>query len=164
MALDVQIGGILVATDFSDAARDAVRHAAAIAGRTGAELIVLHVVQKFMDHSLLYSDVWPFQKPVRDYYRELERQTEDRLTRLTREIVGEAIPFRVVVTTGSPHRQIVAAIKKEGADMVVISSHGHSGLAHALLGSTAERVLRKAPCPVLVVRSGTAGFVVGSPD
>jgi nucleotide-binding universal stress UspA family protein len=159
MKLNIHLRRILVPTDFSDHADHAFMHAAAIAMWSGAELLVLHVVEKFMDHSLLYSDVWPFQKPVNQYYRELEERTARRLERKVRDRVGDEVAIRVIVATGSPSPEIVAAADREEVDIIVIATHGRGGLAQALLGSTTERVLRKAHCPVLVIRSGAEGFV-----
>ena len=159
MAIEIHLEKILVPTDFSDHAEQAIRHAAAIAQWSGAELLVIHVVEKFMDHSLLYSDVWPFQKPVQDYYRDLEEQTAERLTETVRESVGPDVRFRVIVTNGTPSFEIASAARANAVDMIVIATHGRGGLAKALLGSTTERVLRKAECPVLVMRSGEEGFV-----
>ncbi len=159
MKLDIHLKRILVPTDFSDHADHAFLHAAAIAMWSGAELVVLHVVEKFMDHSLLYSDVWPFQKPVKDYYRELEERTALRLSERLDEIAGGGPVFRVIVTTGLPAAEIAVVAESEGVDLLVIATHGRSGIAQALLGSTTEKVLRRAGCPMLVVRSGAAGFV-----
>ncbi len=159
MDLEVRLRRILVPTDFSRHADEAFRHAAAIARWARAELLVLHVVEKFMDHSLLYSDFWPFQKPVREYYQELEARMARRLEAQVRETVGEDIRFRVLVTTGVPSAEIVSVLEREEVDLLVISTHGRGGIAQALLGSTTERVLRKAGCPVLSIRSGAEGFV-----
>lgn len=159
MDYQIEIARILVPTDFSDYAHLAFRHAAAIARWSGAELLVLHVVEKFMDHSLLYSDVWPFQKPVRDYYHELEERTERQLARRVQEEIGTDVPFRVLVATGTPAAEIVTIAGRERVDLIVISTHGRGGIAQAILGSTTDRVLRKAHCPVLVIRSGDRGFV-----
>ncbi|MCU0727819.1 MAG: universal stress protein [Planctomycetes bacterium] len=155
----IKLKKILVPTDFSEHAGQAFLHAAAIARWTGAELLVLHVVEKFMDHSLVYSDVWPFQKPVPQYYRDLEERTADRLQREVLSSVGADVTFRVVVSTGTPAPEIVAVAQREEVDLIVIATHGRGGIAQALLGSTTERVLRRAPCPVLVIRSGAPGFV-----
>jgi nucleotide-binding universal stress UspA family protein len=164
MGYRIEMKRILVPTDFSENAGQAFLHAAATARWTGAELIVLHVVEKFMDHSLVYSDMWPFQKPVRQYYEELEARIADRLQRDVRSTVGSDVTFRVVVSTGSPAPEIVLAAEREVVDLIVIATHGRGGIAQALLGSTTERVLRRAPCPVLVIRSGAPGFVQRTVD
>jgi nucleotide-binding universal stress UspA family protein len=159
MDAEIRLSKILVPTDLSDHSEHAFRHAAALARLTGAELIVLHVVEKFMDHSLLYSDVWPFQKPVKDYYRELEERTARRLQMKLTESVGADLSFRVLVTTGVPSAEIALAASREEVELLVIATHGRGGIAQALLGSTTEKVLRKASCAVLVVRSGSDGLV-----
>jgi nucleotide-binding universal stress UspA family protein len=157
--LEIELNKILVPTDFSDHADHSFRHAAAIARWSGAELIVLHVVEKFMDHSLLYSDIWPFNKPSREYYRELEVKTTERLEEQVRESIGSDVSFRVTVTSGTPSLEIASAAEREGADLIVIATHGLGGIRKALLGSTTDRVLRNADCPVLVMRSGAEGFI-----
>jgi universal stress protein A len=159
MSQQITLRKILVPTDFSEHAQEAFLHAAAIARWSGAELIVLHIVEKFMDHSLVYSDVWPFHKPIRQYYKELEERTAARLEAKVNEHVGSGVAFRVIVTTGTPAVEIVSVAEREGVDLMVIATHGRGGIAQALLGSTTDRVLRKAPCPVLVIRSGAPGFV-----
>ena len=159
MDLEIHLKKILVPMDFSEHAELAFRHATAIARWSGAELLVLHVVEKFMDHSLLYSDVWPFQKPVKQYYQELEERTERRLKEHVSRVVGPDITFRIIVSTGTPSPEIVATADRESVDLIVIATHGRGGLRGALIGSTTDRVLHKAMCPVLVMRSGASGFV-----
>jgi nucleotide-binding universal stress UspA family protein len=152
---------VLVPTDFSRHSEHAFRHGAVLAKMAGAELVVMHVVEKFMDHSLLYSDVWPFQKPVNQYYNDLEERTARRLARQVEEAAGDAVEFRVLVTTGNPAEEIIRAVQEEEVDLIVISTHGRGALAQALIGSTTDRVLRRAPCPVLVIRADSRGFVTG---
>jgi len=159
MDLEIALHRILVPTDFSEHAEHAFLHAATIARWSGAELVIIHVVEKFMDHSLLYSDVMPFRKPVKEYYQELEEKTARRLTETVLKSVGPDVVFRVLVTNGTPSYEIAHAAETNEVDLIVIATHGRGGLAKALLGSTTERVLRRAECPVLVMRSGGAGFV-----
>lgn len=161
MDATLRLKKVLVPTDFSRHAEHAFRHGAALARISGAELIVMHVVEKFMDHSLLYSDVWPFQKPVNQYYNELEERTARRLAEQVEQAAGNAVEFRVLVTTGNPAEEIVRAVEQEFVDLIVISTHGRGGLAQALIGSTTDRVLRRSPCPVLVIRADSRGFVTG---
>ena len=164
MGYRIELKRILVPTDLSENAGQALLHAAAIARWTGAEMIVLHVVEKFMDHSLVYSDMWPFKKPMHQYYRELEARIADRLQRDVLSTVGSDVAFRVVASTGRPAPEIVLTAEREQVDLIVIATHGRGGIAQALLGSTTERVLRRAPCPVLVIRSGAPGFVQRTVD
>ncbi len=159
MDLEIHLNRILVPTDFSEHADHSFRHATAISRWSGAEMLVLHVVEKFMDHSLLYSDVWPFQKPVKEYYQELEERTARRLEAQVSKVVGPDVSFRVIVTTGTPSPEIVATADREKVDLIIIATHGRGGIRGALVGSTTDRVVHKANCPVLVMRSGATGFV-----
>ena len=160
MAIEIHLERILVPTDFSDHAEQAIRHAAAIARWSGAELIVLHVVEKFMDYSLLYSDIFPFQTPTQDAYRVIEDRIKVRISTALEEFAAEGLRSRALVTTGSPHVEIIRISEREAVDLVVIATHGRSGLTHAILGSTAEKVVRRAPCPVLVIRKNGRDLLV----
>jgi len=143
---------ILVTTDFSESSIHAIDCAVALALDKGAELYVFHVVEKFMDYSLLYSDIFPFQVPSRDAYREIEDRTKERIARSLGEYEARGLEARALVTTGSAHVEIIRAAEREEIDLIVIATHGRSGLTHAILGSTAEKVVRRSPCPVLVIR------------
>ena len=143
---------ILLPTDFSESSEHAYRCAIALATENDAELCVLHVVEKFMDHSLLYSDIFPFQVPAQDTYRVIEEKIKERISASLAEHAGEGLRARALVTTGSPHVEIIRAAEREEIDLVVIATHGRSGLTHAILGRTAEKVVRRAPCPILVIR------------
>ncbi len=143
---------ILVTTDFSESSIHAIDCAVALALDKGAELYVLHVVEKFMDYPLLYSDVVPFRVPARDAYREIEDRTKERIASSLGEHDARGLEARALVTTGSPHVEIIRAAEREEIDLIVIATHGRSGITHAILGSTAEKVVRRSPCPVLVIR------------
>jgi len=69
------------------------------------------------------------------------------------------VPFKAVVREGEPYAQIVAAAKELGIDLIVLSTHGRTGLAHVFMDSTAEKVVRYAPCPVLIVRQQEHEFL-----
>jgi nucleotide-binding universal stress UspA family protein len=75
-----------------------------------------------------------------------------KLVILAHKEIGKFIPVIPQVRAGKPYEEIVTAAKRLEADLIIISTHGRTGLKHALLGSTTERVVRYAPCPVLVVR------------
>ncbi|HMJ66829.1 MAG TPA: universal stress protein, partial [Candidatus Binatia bacterium] len=78
---------------------------------------------------------------------------------LAHDEVEEQTPVQAEVRIGKPHHEIVSLAKVLGADLIVIATHGYSGLKHAVLGSTAERVVRHATCPVLVVREKEKDFI-----
>lgn len=147
----IAIRRVLVPTDFSDHATPAVRYAAELADKFGAELILLHVVP---DTVLALPDaVMPMPVMTPD----LNALTEAGRTGLTNVVAAlklESRNPRLEVRLGSPEREIVAAATDLGVDLVCVTTHGRDGLARVLLGSVAEAVVRHAPCPVLTVRPG----------
>lgn len=135
---------ILVPTDFSDCSRAAFAPARELGERMGAELILLNVIDRTHGHDFAYgvSD---------DALRGLRHERLEGLER----IAGEAFPglrVRWIVTIGGAPEKIVAHARREKADLVVLSTHGWTGLRRWLLGSVAERVVRTSPCPVLTVK------------
>src|SRR5437660_183779 len=140
---------ILAPTDFSDAATPAVRYAAELADKFAAELVLLHVVQ---DLALVLPDaVMPTPLPAADLDQLTASAKAGLANSVTRLDLARLNP-RTEVRFGSPAAEIDEAAKELAADLIVVSTHGRTGLAHLLLGSVAEKVIRYAPCPVLVVR------------
>ncbi len=151
----LNIQRVLCAVDFSEFSAQAQERAAAIGGWFDAELMLVHAVQPIIgcvppDGGVPYiamtTDILTIQQ------QEARRSLEDA-ARLLRER-GMRVETRVVVD--SPATAIAAAAAAWPADLVVMGTHGRAGFAHLLLGSVAERVLRTAPCPVLVVGRETA--------
>lgn len=87
------------------------------------------------------------------------RQSEKRLVRLSRDVQGSDVKIAILQRLGTPYEEIVKVAKERGVDLIVIATHGYTGLKHFLLGSTAERVVNVSPCPVLVVRQEERDFV-----
>jgi nucleotide-binding universal stress UspA family protein len=136
---------ILVPIDFSQTSVQALPYTNALAARFNAEIILVHVFEPIP----LPADSAYLPPQMRHEVRNLLQQD---LGTLSREVFGENIRTRTIVRTGLPFQQITAAAKSLDADMIILTTHGYSGLKHVLLGSTAERVVRHADCPVLVVR------------
>jgi nucleotide-binding universal stress UspA family protein len=137
---------ILVATDFSDTADRALDYALALATALGGEVILVHAyeipVYAFPDGAFLATTEIS------------ERLAEAARTALDAAIAARAgakVAIRGVLRTGTPWTEIEAVAKEEKADLVVVGTHGRKGIARALLGSVAEKVVRTAPCPVLSV-------------
>ena len=146
---------ILVPTDFSDYAAKALDYAIAFAERHQAEIILLHVVEP-----TYYAEFDQSVPPnLFELQRDLVRSRHDHLNRIGREKVGSRVAHRAVVHLGNPYAVIVETAKAMEADLIILATHGHTGLKHVLLGSTAERVVRHAPCPVLIVRQSEHDFV-----
>ena len=130
---------ILAPTDFSDLSASGVRYACRLAGDMGAEVIILNV------------DVLDESNHVDK--REMEQHTK-QLADFVGEKLGDAsagLRMRQLVDAGQPCGAIVDCAEKEGVDLIVMSSHGRSGLSRMLVGSVTDRLVRTAPCPVLVV-------------
>jgi universal stress protein A len=138
---------IVIATDFAESAEQALEYATELARTQGAELILLHVYVELPP----YPEVASAQ--VVAIHEEQRRWVEAALDERARRARGAGLLARPLVRTGSPATMIARTAEEEGADMVVVGTHGRSGLDRLLLGSVAERVVRLAPCPVLVVKS-----------
>ncbi|MGB3616536.1 MAG: universal stress protein [Catalinimonas sp.] len=138
---------ILVPTDFSDVANHALHLAGEIAQRTGATLELLHVVETV--NTLTPPDG---EDPTAGkWFGQLEGYARTQLQTLSERFPG--VEVRTRVGRGSPFRNIDQRALESGADLIVMGSEGSSGLDELLIGSNAERVVRFAPCPVLVVKS-----------
>ncbi len=135
--------------DFSDASRAAMEVAADLARRFGADLVLLHAYPipgyTFPDGSIVASP-----KMMQDLADQAERHLE--AWRADAERIVGAPRVTSEKSIGQPAAEIVAFAETRGIDLLVLGTHGRTGLEHALMGSVAERVVRKARCPVLSVR------------
>ncbi len=139
---------ILHPTDFSGAAERAQAQAVELAGRLRGEVVLLHVCVK----APLYNEGLFGTADVDRVYQAQREWAEGELTKRVATLREAGLGARWIVRSGMPAEEIVDAAAKEGADMIVIGTHGRSGLPRLILGSVAERVIRQAPCPVLSVR------------
>lgn len=134
---------ILVPIDFSEHSRKALSCALGFAAERGAELTLIHVVEP-----VIYPTDWMVPLPNSDF-ADVRAILVDKLKMLT---TNQASVTETIVKQGVPWQEIVDAAKVRDADLIVIGTHGYSGLQHAFMGSVAERVVRFAPCPVLTIR------------
>jgi len=136
---------ILVPVDFSPASNNAVEHARRLSAFTGAELIFLHVVVP--DAPFGCADLPAICA------NHLKENAEENLRSLVRTPRNGADPrARSMIRWGLPAHEVVEEAKDADVDLIVIATHGYTGWKHFCIGSTAEKVVRAAPCPVLVVR------------
>jgi nucleotide-binding universal stress UspA family protein len=142
----VTLTTILHPTDFSENSRVALDWALAWAQQFDARLIVLHVVPEFAAVYQLK------QEEVERLSTHMQQVAEAEMRQLWQER-GGAVDYELVVTIGAPAQEILRIAIERQVDLIVIGTHGRTGLSHLLLGSVAERVVRLAPCPVLIVRS-----------
>ena len=150
----ISLKKILVPTDFSECSEAAVRYGRALAKTFGASLHLLHVVQD------PYTQPWAaeaFPAPLGDLLTQWQAQATARLKELVPD--GERDAVSITAQVGSPFGEIVRYAADQQIDLIVIGTHGRGPLGHMLLGSVAEKVVRKSPCPVLTVRHPQHEFV-----
>ena len=143
---------ILCPVDFSDPSRTAVTQAAELAVVLDAELILTHVVAP-----VLYPVAFGAAPMTgRNVEEEAKAAAEEALQALVSELCDRGLKCSSLVEAGSPSRRIIEMVRQHGIDLVVMATHGHTGIKHALLGSVAERVVRHCLCPVLTVKQPEA--------
>ena len=140
---------ILCPVDFSESSKAAVEYAGALARESDARLILLHVVENPLAYDTTFSGPAPTEK-------ELE-EAEQQFRTLSPALAEQRCEHRTV--QGDPAPSIIRTAEEENADLIVVGTHGRTGLARLLMGSVAEEVVRKATCDVLVVRPA-----VGDPE
>ncbi len=142
------ITDILVPTDFSEHAQQALEYAKELARRFGATLHIIHVVEP-----IIYPAEWGYsQVGLTELERELTHMAQQEISKLVDAIRAEGITVCGEVLYGRASEQIIRYAQEHNVGLISIGTHGRSGLEHFLFGSTTERVLRKAPCPVLAIR------------
>jgi nucleotide-binding universal stress UspA family protein len=158
-AMNLKISKILCPTDYSDLSLQAVKYARAFAGTFAAQIHCLHVVDEaYLHWNAMGPEGAPMVPPVED----LTSYAENHMRQFADEhLIGLKYAPVTKVASGRPYDVIVQYALENTIDLIVIATHGRGGIAHALLGSTVEKVVRKACCPVLVVRE-TEHEIVGS--
>ena len=141
---------ILVPTDFSTASLAALKYAATIADPKTTEVILVNVVEPIVYAPSMYEYAVADLGAV---LQEQERAAQVQLEGLGRRWRKRLPKLRTVRLTGSPATSVVAAATKLKVDVIVVATHGRTGLPHLFLGSVAERIVRTARCPVLTVRA-----------
>jgi nucleotide-binding universal stress UspA family protein len=143
---------ILHATDFSEEADGAEAEAIRLVRATGGQLVLLHVARETM----FYGDTGLRTGEIRKVYKAQVQWAEGRLAERARALGADGVPTRWIRRSGVPHEEIVAVAAREKADYIVIGTHGYGGFSRFMLGSVADKVIRTAPCPVIVVRPTSA--------
>ncbi len=141
---------ILLPTDFSDRAREALDYALDLAEPLQAELIVLFVVEPVYYASP--ADLYGASANLSMLLEEQQRIGGQELARLAEQLRSRNVKVRTVLETGVPYQLITQTAEAQKADLIVMATHGRTGLAHLLMGSVTEKVVRSAACPVLTVR------------
>jgi nucleotide-binding universal stress UspA family protein len=154
----INLKQILAPTDFSDASANALRYAKAFAESFDAGIHLLHVVED----PAIYAWVPPEGPvpPTTLIREEMEKHVRVQLNGLLTDEERQRYRAQVVQRTGNAFVEIVRYAKEQNIDLIVMGTHGRGPIAHMLLGSVAEKVVRKAPCPVLTVRHPEHEFVM----
>lgn len=187
--MHLEIKRICVPTDFSPSAEHALHYGAALAEVHDAELHLLHVLQDF-EQIVLHPDYTASGEQIRDYFsqlektvvrppdeqppevklseelgvhqflRSLERGIDEQFAEVPLDKWWERVRVLRSTRYGNPVREICSYARKHSIDLLVLGTHGRTGLSQMLLGSVAERVVRISPCPVLTVRHPAHDFII----
>ncbi|MCU7495805.1 MAG: universal stress protein [Ignavibacteria bacterium] len=153
------IDKILVPVDFSEFSKNALHYAVQFARQSYAgKLYLIYVIEP-----VIYpADFSMGQVALPSVELEVNSKAKEELENLARKEIPEGLGFETIIKTGKPFVEINETASEIDADLIIIASHGHSGVEQILFGSTAEKVVRKAPCPVLSLRMPVKGFNVQS--
>jgi nucleotide-binding universal stress UspA family protein len=153
----IKLKKVLVPTDFSESARHALTYGISFAREYEAELTLLHVVENL---TVGYaSDLFPV--PMAEVFQEISGYAKAELAKLAEVAREKGVTVAEQVAQGKPSAEIIRFAQEQKVDMIVLGTHGKGMLDQALFGSTTERVVRRAPCPVLTVRLAEHEFVDG---
>ncbi len=153
--MDLKINKVLVPIDFSDYSKSALRYAITFAKQFKAELILVYVVEP-----IIYPPDFSIgQIAIPTVNTEWDERAREELNKLAKNEIPAELKSKTIIKTGKPFVEIIDTASEEDVDIIIIATHGHSGVEHILFGSTAEKVVRKAPCPVLTLREPVKGFL-----
>lgn len=139
---------ILFATDFSENSEHAFEYAYSLAKQFNSKLLLLHVINEPVDLRGFYVPHVSFD----NLEKEIEEGAEKMMEKFCRTRIKELTNYKSEIVMGIPYEEIVRKAEEENVSLIVLGTQGRSGIDHLLFGSTAERVVRKARCPVMTVR------------
>ncbi|HEX3074209.1 MAG TPA: universal stress protein [Ignavibacteriales bacterium] len=154
--MNPEIKRILVPIDFSEHSKNALRYAINFAKIFQSKLHLIYVLEPVIYPADFSMGQIAF--PSMDV--ELDSRAKEELDKLAEREVGTQVPYETIVKTGKPFVEINESAAELNIDLIIIASHGESGVEQILFGSTAEKVVRKAPCPVLSLRNPLKGFKI----
>ncbi len=152
--MESDIKKILVPIDFSDYSKSALKYAVNFCKNFNAEMILIYVVEP-----VIYPpDFSMGQIAIPSVNAEWDERARQELDKLAKEEIPDSVPVKTIIKTGKPFLEIIENAGELDVDLIIIATHGRTGVEHILFGSTAEKVVRKAPCPVLTLREPIKGF------
>ncbi len=147
-ASSLSIRHILVPIDFSEHSKNALRYAVPMAEQYGASLTLMYVLEP----AIYPTDLGFGQVIIPGVEQELRTKSEEELKSLINREIGERVNTGSVVRMGKPHQEILKHAEENSVDLIILATHGHTGVEQMLFGSTAMRVVRMAKCPVMTIR------------
>lgn len=139
---------ILIAIDFSENSSYAFDYALTLARKFDAELTVMHVINEPIDLRGFYVPHISFEQ----LEKEIEAGAAGMMEKFCREKMGDFTNYTSCIVNGIPYEEIIRRAREADVALIVVGTHGRTGLDHIIFGSTAERVVRSSPCPVLSIR------------
>ena len=153
--MEPKIKKVLVPIDFSDYSKNSLRYAVNFAKQFNAEIYLIYVLEP-----VIYPpDFSMGQIAIPSINAEWDERAREELENLAKTEIPEGVNVKTILKNGKPFLEIIDTASEENIDLIIIATHGHSGVEHILFGSTAEKVVRKAPCPVLTLREPVKGFM-----
>lgn len=152
--MELSVNKILVPIDFSDYSKNSLKYSVYLAKKFNAQITLVYVIEPVIYPPDFSMGQVVFPTTDHDMYN----RASDELAKLAETEVPPEIKTATIIKTGKPFIEIIETAREENVDLIIIGSHGHTGVEHILFGSTAEKVVRKAPCPVLTVRDPIKGF------
>ncbi len=150
----ISLKKILCPIDHSDCSKEALKYAVSLAMKDEAKLLLLHIIDiRSFNEGL---EAMSAQIPDEETLKQLRAKLLDCIP----EEIRDDMEVEALVVQGIPFAEIISTAKENEIDMIVIGSHGRTGISHMMLGSVSEKVVRKAPCPVLTVRQPGHEFVM----
>jgi nucleotide-binding universal stress UspA family protein len=150
----ISLKKILCPIDHSDCSKEALKYAVSFAMKDEAKLLLLHIIDiRSFNEGL---DAMSTQIPNEETLEQLRVKLLDCIP----EEIRDDLDVEAIVIQGIPFAEIISTAKEREIDMIVIGSHGRTGISHMMLGSVSEKVVRKAPCPVLTIRQPGHEFVM----
>jgi len=152
--MELSVNKILTPIDFSDYSKNSLKYSVYLAKKFNAQITLVYVVEPVIYPPDFSMGQVVFPTTDNDMYT----RANEELAKLAQTEVPAEIKVNTIIKTGKPFIEIIETAKEENIDLIIIATHGHTGVEHILFGSTAEKVVRKAPCPVLTLRDPIKGF------
>jgi nucleotide-binding universal stress UspA family protein len=139
---------ILFAIDFSQSSDYAFQYALSLAKKYDARLLIIHVINEPVDLRGFYVPHISFEK----LEQEIEAGAKKMMEKFCRNQIKDFNKYETIIVPGIPYDEIIKTGEEQSADLIIMGTHGRTGLDHVLFGSTAEKVVRKSPVPVMTIR------------